>query len=216
MKPVASMVPTCTAMTDGIGTTGWGYNPLGQVLEVTDPYTGTAAYTYNPAGARAGLTFPDSKAVTYEYDPLGRMERVSAWASQVITYTYSSDSRLLLIERPRDLDTTYTYDLAGRVLAIEHRQGEGLLSAFAYTHDKSGNRIWAVERMGEEGGSGTPETPANFNPSAEGYAAIALRWNDHTDNESGYYLDRSTDSQTWQRTAVTTSIRACCCTFLIS
>lgn len=75
-------------------------------------------------------------------------------------------------------------------------------------------KFWTYQEYATSGSWGTywsqlslatlPAAPSNFAATGTSQSSIRLTWNDNADNESGYLLERSTDSgQTWN--AITTT-----------
>ncbi len=143
------------AMSDGMGTTTWTYDELNRVTAVNDPFGDTVGYGYDAVGNRIELFYPDGKTVEYTYDAANRMTEVLDWDSQTTSYTYSAVNRLLTTSLPNGVTSTYTSDDAGRVLNITHATATDTLSSFSYTYDPVGNRTQAVEYYKTPGGGPT-------------------------------------------------------------
>ena len=154
--PAYSRIAT---MTDGVGTTVYGYYP------VSNPATSGAArlatldgplpddtitYTYDQLG-RVTSRALNGAAVTVTFDPLGR-----AITEQTVVgtfmYEYNDGTRRVAsVTYPNGQTTSYEYqDAAGghRLQTIHHKYADGeTLSRFDYTYDGVGNILsWRQQR----------------------------------------------------------------------
>ncbi|MBN2257744.1 MAG: hypothetical protein JW704_07960, partial [Anaerolineaceae bacterium] len=143
-------------MTDGLGTTTWEYDSLGQLIAVTDPNNRTVTYSYDTHGNRTQLVYPDGRTVSYTYDPNNRLTQVADWDNQTTEYSYDPLGQLLSVLRPNDVDTSYAYDAAGQLTALENSSSVGSLSSYEYAYDQVGNRIQAEENLGGFSSSSGP------------------------------------------------------------
>jgi len=150
-----------TVMVDGMGTTSWGYDALGRVTSVTDPFGGTVGYGYDAVGNRTALTYPDGKNVGYTYDPGDRLTQVVDWAMGVTGYSYDVGDRILVTTLPNAVTSTFTFDDAGRLLSIVHAGGGVTLASYSYTYNPVGNRVQGVEAVLEPGAT-PPATPVTI------------------------------------------------------
>lgn len=187
-------------MTDGLGTTTWDYDNLGRAKTITDPFGKTVEYQYDGQGNRTLLTYPDQKQVNYSYDGLNRLKTVADWQNELTQYIYDYDAngQQQVIRQVGSLTTTSTYNPVGRLTDLTHTWDGTSLAAYQYTYDPSGNRVRAIEDLRQPGGG-----PAQFTAEAQGYMAIRLSWPDSSTEETGYTLDRRTDTDDthWQRIA---------------
>ena len=65
-------------MADGLGSTGWAYDPMGRVpkeQQTIATVTKTMGYGYDD-GSLASLTYPSGRVVTYGVDSLGLRGRL--------------------------------------------------------------------------------------------------------------------------------------------
>ncbi len=141
-------------MNDSLGMTSWVYNPLGQLVSVSDPDMKTVSYEYDGFGNRTGVLTSNGYSVSYGYDENNRLSHVST-SSGSVEYRYDSAGRLVYEQAPNFVEVDYTYDTSGRLTSLSNRYG-GInpLSAFEYTLDAAGNRIQAIETI----------TPPDTNP----------------------------------------------------
>ncbi len=136
-----------TSMIDGIGTTLWQYNNLGEPITITHPISGVVSYRYNSLGNRTHLIYADGKQVSYDYDMLGRLSKVTDWNSGEITYTYDVNGNLLSTYLPNTVVTTKSYDAAGQVTSITNTSGSLPQSSYTYQYDPIGNRSAVTETI---------------------------------------------------------------------
>ncbi len=185
------------AMSEATGVTAYLYDDLGRTLLVTHSVGASVAYTvgygYDGRGLRTRLFYPNGTAVTYSYDLAGRLTAVDGVTTTYAVYDYDDGNRLISTTLGNGVATSYGYDDGGNLLAITNTHGGDLLSRFAYSYDRTGNRTQAVETIvatgGEElWGEGGPAPPAAPEPPvpAEPPAApgpfqlylplLAVRW----------------------------------------
>ena len=136
-----------TGLADGVGSTTWTYNALGQPTAITDPFQKTVSYGYDAVGNKTTLTYPDGKAVNYAYDAGNRLSTVTDWQSMVTQYTYNALNLVSNVALPNAVNTNYSYDAAGRVLSIQHVKDQKELGTYSYTYDARGNRTRVVEKL---------------------------------------------------------------------
>jgi len=135
------------SMADGVGSTTWNYNDLGETVSVTDPYQKTVSYAYDAIGNRTQLTYADGKTVNYAYDAASRLSTVTDWQSLVTTYAYTNANQISNVALPNGVISSYGYDAKGQVTSISHTNNEDILSSFEYTYDAAGYRTSAVENV---------------------------------------------------------------------
>src|SRR5439155_1736387 len=110
-------------------TTRYDYDPLGQLLTVTDPAGSKSIHTYDLLGRRTSTLTPDGGLNEFQFDGAGNMIAQTTpnlrAKSQKINYSYDID-RLIGIAYPVGTpNVTYTYggpgapaNTAGRVTTI--------------------------------------------------------------------------------------------------
>ena len=109
-------------MTDGTGTTRYGYDVAGRMTAITEPDGGVFALRYDPAGQRIALDYPDGLQLSYDYNSNGRLTRLHDSRAGDAVYAVDPDGRLLTEQLPGRLARRYHY---------EH----GLLHRFAVSRD---------------------------------------------------------------------------------
>lgn len=144
--------PRLAAMTDGTGTTLYGYLPItggsapgaGQLASVDGPLPNdTIAYTYDNLGRRVSTSINGSTE-TAVLDPAGRVASVTN-ALGAFSYAYEANSsRPTSLTYPNGQTTEIAY--AGnlqdqRIQRITHKRGSTAVSEFIYTRDAAANRI---------------------------------------------------------------------------
>jgi RHS repeat-associated protein len=115
--------------------TSYRYDPLGELVEVTDDHENVTRVTYDQLGRRTAVETPDSGLTEMGYDLASNLtSRITALLRRErrqITYDYEFQ-RLVGIDYPgaSDDDVTYTYgaadaidNSAGRITAVAHGAG---------------------------------------------------------------------------------------------
>ncbi|MBO7607922.1 MAG: hypothetical protein J6T28_09960, partial [Paludibacteraceae bacterium] len=122
------------------------YDPIGQLLTVTDAGGNVTSYTYDMAGRKLSVEHPSAGLITSVYDVAGNMVKKQtpnlAEANKFITYTYDKN-RLEKVDYPDhgENNVTYTY---GGVNAPHNRVGR-----LSLVEDGSGATEFFYGRMGE-------------------------------------------------------------------
>ncbi|MBO7606647.1 MAG: hypothetical protein J6T28_03395, partial [Paludibacteraceae bacterium] len=124
----------------------YAYDPIGQLLTVTDAGGNVTSYTYDMAGRKLSVEHPSAGLTTFAYDVAGNIVKKQTpnltEANKFITYTYHKN-RLEKVTYPDhgENDVTYTY---GGVNAPYNRVGR-----LALIEDGSGATEFFYGRMGE-------------------------------------------------------------------
>jgi len=137
-----------TGLSDGTGTTTFGYDAVGRTTAITAPGTGTVGYSYDAAGRRTGLRYPDGLALGYSYYGDGQLQGVTQGGSPLAGYSYDAAGRLRQVSRVNGTVTSYGYDGADRVLDQRTTAPGGQLSDFAAAVDRLGRRTVVTESVG--------------------------------------------------------------------
>jgi RHS repeat-associated protein len=104
-------------LTDGLGTTTYGYDNLGRATQsqyVINGSTYTIGYQYNLAGAVTSLTYPSSRVIQRTYDAIGRLASISD-SSTTYANSFSYNAA--------QLNTNFTY-------------GNGVAATIGYSPDR--------------------------------------------------------------------------------
>jgi RHS repeat-associated protein len=148
-----------TNMSDGIGTTAFGYTPAGQLASENGPWTSdTMSYTYtNRLRTVLDLQQPDTSdwIEDYGYDSSERMATITSPAG-TFTYSYnpglagrvSASSLIAKIALPNGAWITNTYDNNGRMLGTWLTNISSNLDSTVYAYNVGNLRTTAV-RTGE-------------------------------------------------------------------
>ena len=134
------------SMEEKVDTIKYIYDPVGQLLSVTDAGGNVTSYTYDMAGRKLSVEHPSAGLTTFVYDVAGNMVKKQTQnlmeANKFITYTYHKN-RLEKVDYPDhgENNVTYTY---GGVNAPHNRVGR-----LALVEDGSGATEFFYGRMGE-------------------------------------------------------------------
>ena len=156
------------SQTDPLGDqTQWVYDPVGNLLSLTDANNHTTGYSYDADNQLLTVTAPDSTTTTYTYDGNGnRVTRTDA-NDHVTTYAYDAANRLISVLTPLnatwtygyDADgnrvqtvsptgtTTYGYDQLDRETSVAYSDGT---PSVAYAYDANGNRTQMTDGAGTQ------------------------------------------------------------------
>jgi RHS repeat-associated protein len=129
-----------TTMTDGTGTSTYGYDQLDRMTESENGHKAVIKYEYDLANDQTKITYPNGKAVTRAFDKDDRVEKVTDWSSNITKFTYNPDSQLATTVYPtatKDEDT-YAYNDADQMTEIKMKKGTETLASLVYTRDNDG------------------------------------------------------------------------------
>ncbi|MDQ3024106.1 MAG: RHS repeat protein, partial [bacterium] len=136
-----------TKVTDPNGLdTGYTYNGLSDLIQLSSPDTGVTDFTYDSAGNRKTQTDARGVSSSYSYDALNRLTAIAyADGSAGTSYTYDDNSacggvseafntgRLSAISDASG-STTYCYDRFGNLVSkTQTVNGQGFTVRYAYT-----------------------------------------------------------------------------------
>ena len=122
------------------------YDSLGQLISTTDSNNRSLTYAYDAAGNKTKMTSPEAKAVTYSYDSLNKLTSILDTYNKTTTYAYDRLSRRTKVILPNQTQTSYNYDALNNLLTLTNNtQSEEVISNYAYTYDKVGNRLAKIE-----------------------------------------------------------------------
>jgi RHS repeat-associated protein len=139
--------------------TGFAYDALGRVTQVTFPSTLSESYTHDVMNNLLTKTDRKGQTINYGYDALYRLTSKTYPDSTAVNYTYDLLSRLTQVTDPTG-DYSFTYDTLGRLV------GTGTQYSFLnealnnnYTYDAASNRA----SMTAPGGGATTYTYDSLN-----------------------------------------------------
>jgi RHS repeat-associated protein len=157
------------SLSDGTGTTSYGYDGLDRVLTTTHSIDGSVYASYDTLGRRTGLrTSTGAPVVSYQYDAAGRMTDVFRAGTLHAHADYDSAGRMLAITRANNAVTTYSYDGANRVTELSTVRSGTTLSNFAY----SLNRIGQASRITETLATATRSITSTYDGLGRLVAAV--------------------------------------------
>jgi uncharacterized protein RhaS with RHS repeats len=102
------------------------------------------SYTYDLAGNRTSTT-TSSSTVFYTFDERNRLDTVIQNGLVLADYDYDANSRLITTSFGNGTQEIRQYDVLNRLTYLENHKGDTILSSYAYTLDKVGNRTKVVE-----------------------------------------------------------------------
>lgn len=132
---------------EGTITTTYAYNPINELLKVTDVNGNEITSTYDRAGRRTSVTHPDAGTSTFIYDTASNLVEKQtanlAETNEVITYDYDLGGRLLGVNYPQHPENNVKY-YYGNKHANHNRIGRLVLQ-----EDASGAQEFYYGRLGE-------------------------------------------------------------------
>ncbi len=142
-------------MTDGVGTTGFGYDLAGRRNSITGPLDNDAITLIYDAMGRVGTQTVNGQQSTFTY--ADSLERLTSSNTPIgnFTYTYRSavSPQLASVSYPNGQSTTLSYygaDKDNRLSQITNSTSGGLLSQFDYEYDAAGQ----ITTWKQQAGSG--------------------------------------------------------------
>ncbi len=134
------------SMEEKVYAINYAYDPIGQLLSVTDAAQNKTTYTYDMAGHKLSVEHPSAGLTTFAYDVAGNMVEKQtpnlAEEGASIQYTYKKN-RLESVKYPKHEENNVTYTYGG-VNAPHNRVGR-----LALIEDGSGATEFFYGRMGE-------------------------------------------------------------------
>lgn len=129
-----------TGMTDGTGTTTYGYDQLDRLTESKDGHGDTAGYEYNLANEQTKITYPNGKTVERAYDKAGRLEKVTDWLEHTTKFAYDPDSNLTATAFPSGTgeEDKSVYNEADQMSETAMKKGAETLASLLYKRDNVG------------------------------------------------------------------------------
>jgi RHS repeat-associated protein len=127
-----------TTMADATGTTGYVYDVLGRLTQVTDGSGDAVGYTYDARGNLTSLSYPGGDTASYAYDAAGQLTSVTDWASNTTTFTWTANGQLATRVDPNGIAYAVGHDVTGRTTGITAGTGGAPLLDVDYGYDDAG------------------------------------------------------------------------------
>jgi choice-of-anchor C domain-containing protein len=129
----------------------YDYNERDWLIQRTDTLKGesvqTIGYGYDVAGNKTSIT-TSSGTVNYTYDSRNRLDKVIQNSITLADYDYNAVNNLTSATFSNGTQEVRQYDLLNRLSYLENCKGSTILSNYAYTLDKVGNRTQITEQDG--------------------------------------------------------------------
>ena len=136
-------------MDDGLGTTKMTYDSLDRLIIKTDLYGRIVNNEYDAVGNRVSLTYPSGNSVTFVYNANNWMTSMTDPKGGAASYQYDADGLPTKTIFSNDTWMEQEYDIAGRLVKLHNGTTyfqNGIITSYAYTLDKVGNRLQVVEQ----------------------------------------------------------------------
>ena len=124
-----------TSMTDGTGTSTYGYDSLDRLKQSTNGAGQTVGYGYDMANNLTSLTYPDTTSVSRAYDGDGRLTSITDWASHATQFGYDVNSNLHTESYPNGTTASYAYDTTDTLTGVTDTKGTNPLWTYGYSPD---------------------------------------------------------------------------------
>jgi len=147
------------SVTDGTGTTSYGYDALDRTVAVTNGAGQTVGYAYNPVDDTTAITYPGGVAVSRTFDALDRVTSLRDWLGHTTTYGYDPAGNPISETLPNTTSVVWGYDAADRLVGITRTAPLTAPRVYAYTRDGLGQLTGATD---------------SAEPTAHGYGYTAL------------------------------------------
>ena len=165
--------------TDAVTTSA--YDPVGNVIAITDPNGNTTAYTYDADNRRVGMVNAAGDTTVTSYDGDGNTVAVTAPNNNTTTNSYDALNRVITVYDEIGLVRSSTYDADGNVLSTS----DGLGHTTSYMYDGLNRQVQMTDALGH-----TTTTAYD----ADGNVTSTTDRNGHTTMYSYDGLDRRTST----------------------
>jgi len=130
---------------DAVTTTA--YDPVGNVIAVTDPNGNTTSYIYDGDNRQTSMVDAAGDATLTSYDPVGNVITTTAPNGNITTNVYDALNRVITVYDQIGLVTSTAYDPDGNVLAIT----DGLGHTTTYMYDALNRQTAMTDPLGHTG-----------------------------------------------------------------
>jgi RHS repeat-associated protein len=130
----------------------WNYDVrdrLTQRIDLIDGVQRSISYTYDAASNRTSVT-TGSGTINYTFDERNRLDLVKQNGQVLADYDYDAVSNLTRTKLANGTEEVRQYDTLNRLKYLENHLGTTVISSFAYTLDKVGNRTQVLENTGRK------------------------------------------------------------------
>lgn len=125
---------------DWNGTVSMEYGRTGRLAKVTDHNERTTGYGYDPNGNITGIDYPDGSTVQYTYDKNNRMAEVTDAEGKITRYGYDPAGNILSICQPGST-SAFTYNAKGLPVQVKYHLADGTFMENSFSYDALGNII---------------------------------------------------------------------------
>lgn len=154
-----------TAMSDGTGSSSYGYDPFGELTSAENGASQSTGYSYDADGDITGITYPlpatatwaTTDTVGYGYNHADVLTSVTDFNGNQIAITPNADSLPSSLALGSSGDTiSYSYDPADNPSAIALKNSTSTLQSFSYSMAPAGNITKETDTPS------SPNTPAVY------------------------------------------------------
>lgn len=148
-------------MTDGTGTSSWGWDSLHRMVSYTNGNGVQLQWQYNLRNLPIKIIYPGSLNVVPGYDAAGRWTSVQDWNNNTTTFGYDADSNLTTQTFPgaSGVVDSFTFNAADQMTAAASDKGGSALFSATYTRDAA-NQL-ASDTSAASGTGSYKYTPLN-------------------------------------------------------
>lgn len=136
-----------TGMTDGTGSSSWGFDSLHRLTSYTNGNGDTVTYgytygsgpTYDLKNQVRSIAYPDSVGtVTQSWNDDGTLASVTDWNSKTTTFSYDANANEIgeTVPSTTNVVDTFGYNAANQITSVSDSNGSTLFSA---TYSRDGN-----------------------------------------------------------------------------
>jgi len=162
--------------------TEYEYDPVGNIISVTDPNGYRTNYVYNDRNERIKKINSEEETVSYSYDNNGNSKTLTEPNGNVITYIYDARDKLTDVSDSIGVVSKYYYDAVGNLMAEEDANGYDLV----YFYDELNRNIALVFPEDLDGDGYKDAEVYNYDPVGN-----LLSVTDRNGNPTNYYYDET-------------------------